>query len=85
MTSREVVDPVYIERVAQRIHRSGLGQPVCVGLEAGRPLAFVGGQLLWMAQPIFGLVGKDEMIRMIALLLEDPDALDKLLEHLNQE
>jgi hypothetical protein len=85
MTSREVVDSVYIDRVAKQIRKYGLAHPVRLGLEASRPLTFIGGQLLWMAQPILGLFATNESIGMFARLLEEPEAVDRLLTFLDQE
>lgn len=85
MTSREVVDSDYIDHVAKQIRKRGLAQPVRLGLEAGRPLTFIGGQLLWVAQPILGLIATNETIEMLARLLEQPEAVDRLLSFLDQE
>jgi hypothetical protein len=85
MTSREVVDQVFIRRVAQLLRQNGMGQPALVGLEAGRPLAFVGGQLIWLIQPMLNLILPAEDVGKLACLLEEPEAIDKLIGLLDEE
>jgi hypothetical protein len=85
MTSREVVDQAFIRRVAQLLHRKRMGQPARVGLEAGRPLAFIGGQLVWIIQPMLNLIFPAEEVGNLARLLEEPEAVDQLIGLLDEE
>ncbi|MFQ5420021.1 MAG: hypothetical protein ACE5EY_06625 [Anaerolineae bacterium] len=68
-----------ISQIADRICQRGWRLPVLLALEAGRPLAFVMGQLLWMAQPALSLVIPGQMIRQTAQFLEDPKAVNQLI------
>ena len=45
----------FVNQLADYVCRLGLQVPVLVGLEAGRPFAFLGGQLLWVAKPVLSL------------------------------
>ena len=54
-------------------------------LEVGRSLGFLGAQLLLMAQPVLGLVLDSSRVTGYAALLEDPDALGRLMEQIEQE
>lgn len=85
MTSREVVDQAFVRRVARLLLRKGMGQPARVGLEAGRPLAFIGGQLVWIIQPMLNLIFPAEDVGKIARLLEEPDAVNQLIGLLDEE
>ena len=85
MTSREVVDQAFIRRVAQLLQQNGMGQPALVGLEASRPLTFVGGQLVWIVQPMLNLIFPAEDVGKLARLLEEPEAIDQLIGLLDEE
>lgn len=74
-----------IERWANWINRRGLATVALPLLEVGRSLGFLGAQVLLMAQPILGLVLDSSRVTSYAALLEDPDALDRLLEQIEQE
>ena len=66
-----------IERVARRIEQRGLVTAAVLFLETMKPLSFLGGQMLYLAQPILG-----ESAAEYAGLLEDPDSVDRLLARL---
>lgn len=85
MTSREVEDEAFISNVAELLCRYGLRQPVLVGLEAGRPLTFIAGQLLWVLQPVLGLVLARDEVTKVAHLMEDPIAIEHLIALLDTE
>jgi hypothetical protein len=68
--------------IAETICRRGWRLPALVALEAGRPLALVGGQLLWLAQPALSLFISASTIGQFARLLEEPAALDSLAARL---
>ena len=85
MTSRVVEDEAFVSHVADLLCRHGLSHLVLVGLEAGRPLTFFAGQLLWVLQPALGLVlGRGEVSKM-ANLMEDPIAIEHLIDLLATE
>jgi len=75
----------FIEQVAAAFCRRGLRLPALVALEAGGPLAFLGGQLLWLAQPALSLIFPGDVIRQSARLLEDPAAVTALVKRLEAE
>ena len=66
-----------IERVARRIERRGLVAPAVLFLETMKPLSFLGGQMLYLAQPILGRSAAE-----YAGLLEDPGSVERLLARL---
>jgi len=51
-------------------------------LEVGRPLTFIGSQLLWLAQPTLALLWPTDQVRHLAQLLEDPAAVNSLRDRL---
>lgn len=71
-----------IEQLAATLRRKGWGIPALVVLEAGRPLTFLGGQLLWLAQPALSLFMPGDEVRRMAELLENPQAVTALLARL---
>jgi hypothetical protein len=74
----------FLNDVAEMIQRRGWRLPALVALEAGRPLALVGGQLLWLAQPALSLIIPASTIGQFARLLEEPAALDRLMARLEE-
>ena len=76
------VDQELLDRLAEMLCRNGLRMPVLVALEAGRPLAFLGGQLLWVAQPALSLFFPDQSVREFAQVLEEPGAVTALAARL---
>lgn len=75
----------FIQQVADTLIQRGWRGPALVLLEAGRPLAFVGGQLFWLAQPALSLLTSTQRLEQLARLLEDGDAVDALILELEQE
>lgn len=71
------------DRLAARLRSLGLAELASVVLEAGAPLAWIGAQLGYLAQPLFGM----EAGRTPAWLglLEDPQRMTSLLQRLNEE
>lgn len=84
MTGRGREREVIVSQIVDALNRYGLRTPALIGLEAGRPLAFVGGQLLWMAQPALSLLLPGELIEQAAGVLEDPAAVEMLISQLAQ-
>lgn len=85
MTQQHLDQANFIQQSADAIIRRGWRGPVLVLLEAGRPLAFVGGQLLWLMQPLAALVGSTQRLQQTAHLLEDATAVDALIARLEEE
>ena len=84
MTSREMEKQHLISHTANALCDRGLGSTALIALEAGRPLAFLVGQLLWVLQPTIGLLVPGEGLAQIAAILEDPEAVDHLIAHLSE-
>lgn len=85
MTSRGPEQQAFVNQVADRIQQLGFQLPALAILEAGRPLAFVAGQFLWLTQPALALVVPRERLSQTAELLEDPEAVDSLVKLLDEE
>lgn len=68
-----------ITQISDQICQRGWRTPALIALESGRPLSFIIGQLLWVAQPALSLVMPGQMIRQMAQLLEDPAAVEQLI------
>jgi hypothetical protein len=68
-----------VARLADWIARQGLVTPAMFMLEAGKPFSFLGGQVLWMLQPLLGPVMGYDRISSYARLLEDSASVDRLL------
>ncbi|MCA9872779.1 MAG: hypothetical protein KC441_03975 [Anaerolineales bacterium] len=75
----------FIDQVSAAFCRRGLRLPALIALEAGQPLAFLGGQLLWLAAPVLSLVVADATIHQTAQFLEDPTAVAALIQRLEAE
>ncbi len=73
-----------IDRLASRAARMHITAPAILFLEMQRPLAFLGAQMLWVGQPFLSLWLSHADIRDVALLLEDPAGVDRLIERLEQ-
>ena len=81
-TVAPIEDQELLDTLSETLCRYGLRMPALVALEAGRPLAFLGGQLLWIAQPALSLFFPDQAVRQLAQVLEEPAALAALMTHL---
>jgi len=76
------MESAFIDRVTERIHELGLTTPAILLLEAHKPLAFVGSQLVLVAQPILDIFLPQHVIRNTVDLLADPEQLDQLIGRL---
>lgn len=79
------VQKAFVDQVASTISRRGLQAPTLIFLEAGHPVTFLGGQLLWVAQPALSLFMPAKMVTQVAELLEDPEAVQALTAILRAE
>lgn len=77
-----IVDQELLDRLSESLCRAGLRLPALVALEVGRPLAFLGGQLLWVAQPAISLFFSGEVVQRVARMLEEPTAVEALVARL---
>lgn len=73
-----------VEKVAENIIRLGLQLPTLFVLDAGRPVVFLGSQLLWVAQPAASLFVPAATVKQWATLLEKPTALTALKHRLEK-
>jgi hypothetical protein len=74
---------LFSQTAAHWLCARGWGESVGFVLAQGQPLAFLAGQLLWVAQPALGLLGGAEVARRWALLLEDTTAVSQLCQQIN--
>jgi hypothetical protein len=79
VTSQGLESKDFVEQAAEAIRQHGLRLPALVVLEASRPFAFLGGQLLWVLQPTLGFLMPRVAIGEFARLLENPKAIDSLI------
>ncbi|NIS81806.1 MAG: hypothetical protein GTO14_16715 [Anaerolineales bacterium] len=71
------------ENVARWLRRAGVNDLVASILEAVGPLTYLGAQVAFLVEPLFG--GPDGRIRDFARLLEDPDQVADLVTRLRVE
>jgi hypothetical protein len=72
----------FIEQIANRISDLGLTTPAIFFLEAHRPFAFIGSQLLLIAQPTLDFFLPQHLTRDAIELLADSNQLDQLIDRL---
>ena len=82
MTNLRLDQEDLINRAANAICERGWRMPVLISLEILRPFTFVGGQILWIFQPMLGILFSTEIIGQTARLLEEPDSVDSLIRRL---
>lgn len=68
-----------IRQIAEAIRQRGWQETALLFLEAGHPFAFLGSQLLWVAQPSLSWLVPRAEVSHVAHLLEDPKAVKKLV------
>jgi hypothetical protein len=73
-----------IENLVRRAARANVTAPAILFLEMHKPLAFLGAQFLWAAQPFLVPWLKHGDVREMACLLEDPSAVEQLIERLSE-
>jgi hypothetical protein len=71
-----------VERVALRLEAAGMSAPTIAVLESNRPLAFVGSQMLLVAQPFLSpfVSSLDGWIE----ILEDRGSVERLIRRLER-
>lgn len=77
-------DETMLDQIASALRRSGLRLPALLALQLGHPLTFLGGQLLWLAQPALSLLLPAALVQRLPVLLENPQAAQKLLARLEE-
>ena len=68
--------------LTRRIEQSGMIAPAILFLETYKPLAFLGAQLLWFAQPFLNLGFDEADLRDFTLLVEDRAGVEDLIGRL---
>jgi hypothetical protein len=71
-----------IERVAVQLEAAGMSAPAIAVLEANRPLAFVGSQMLLVAQPFLSPFAS--LLDGWIDILEDRSSVERLIVRLEQ-
>ncbi len=67
-----------------RAKAHGWGDLLSVSLDAFAPLAPLGAQLLWTAQPALSLFVRRDTLTALAQALEEPETLDALRRQLDE-
>jgi hypothetical protein len=81
-----------IDRLAAWIQDRSLTAPAMLLFETSKPLLPIGAHLLLLLQPLLGAVGpamggpgQDSGLQAWVTWLEDPEAVDRLLERLEEQ
>jgi hypothetical protein len=85
MSKPELDQEQWLGRWAERIHRSGLAVVALPLLEVGRGLGFLVGQALLLAQPVLAGLVDEASIDQYVTLLENPDAMERLIERIERK
>ncbi|MCB0193282.1 MAG: hypothetical protein KDJ65_15155 [Anaerolineae bacterium] len=72
----------FAEKVANKIFNLGLTAPAIFLLEAHKPLAFLGSQLLLIGQPVLNIFLSHHLTSNAVTLFENPEHLETLITHL---
>jgi hypothetical protein len=72
----------FVQKVADRITDLGLTGPAILLLEANKPLAFLGSQLLLVAQPTLNIFVSPHLTQQTINLLTDSAQLEQLIQTL---
>jgi len=65
--------------VAQRIEQLGMTAPAILFLETYKPLAFLGAQVLWFAQPFLSFGFNDTDLRDLTEIVEERAGVEELI------
>jgi hypothetical protein len=85
VTNQETLEQAQlIKKVVNTVNRYGLRLPTLVALEAGHPITFLSSQFLWIAQPALSLFMPANNVQQLANLLEEPSAVQALIEALDR-
>lgn len=75
-------DQVHFEWLTQ-VQARGWGGALAAALDILEPFGALGAQFLWVAQPAFGLLGAEAVIRGLAQALEAPGGIEALRKALD--
>ncbi len=73
-----------IETIARRLTAWNLSAPAILLLQMHAPLAFLGAQFLFAAEPFVALVTGDRVAGELAFLTEEPENIERLIARLEQ-
>lgn len=85
LTRARLQQDTFLRAFARELARRGLQAPALALLTAGRPLTFVLGQVLWVAQPAASLFWSRSSLTGLAHLLEDEQSVAQLEQYLSRE
>ena len=71
-----------IDRIAHRIAGLGMTAPAVLFLEMNKPLAFLGAQLLFAAQPFLSVAFGEADLRDFGEIIEDRTGVEQLIARL---
>lgn len=71
-----------IDRFARRIAGLGMTAPAVLFLEMHKPLAFLGAQFLFVAQPFLGVAFDQAELRDFATIIEDRRGVEEVIDRL---
>jgi hypothetical protein len=74
-----------IHRLTNEVQSRGLAAPAILFLEFYRPLSYLGGQCMFLAQPLLDCFVDGAFVGQLADLLDDGDAVERLLRCLEGE
>lgn len=68
--------------LTRRIEQLGMTAPAVLFLETYKPLAFLGAQVLWFAQPFLNLGFNETDLRDLTLIIEERTGIEELIARL---
>jgi hypothetical protein len=75
----------FVQKIADKIVDLKLTVPAILLLEAHKPLAFLGSQLLLIAQPTFDIFFPKNVTGALVELLAEPEQLEQLIRRLESQ
>jgi hypothetical protein len=72
----------FVQKVADKITDLGLVGPAILLLEANKPLAFLGSQILLVSQPTLNIFISPKLTQQTVNLLTDSQQLEQLIQTL---
>lgn len=81
----EIEQEAWSQALASRIKALGLSSAALALIEIARPLRFLGSQILLLAHPLLAGLISNATVEHTLTLLDDPDALERLISRLEGE
>ncbi len=87
-SSQALTEPDEIAALATAITTADMAGPASVALRIIKPVSWIGGQFLWILEPLLGTLGMRHTrnpfsLPGLALLLEREDSIDNLILRLD--